>query len=452
VYIAASQSAAPAFGRKQSQKTELVDASEESDITMRGPTGGRVGCDPTVILKGLSVAALNAASEKCVSTTTIHIQLDDMSAASLDAAGASLDAFLGPRSDWRVSAEPYAWMKNPSNTITLERSEVYGEQLRTISANQYPGDCDAADMFVVSDQGRFFGSLVHDNLLPSMSFAGLGPSIVTPFFNENWYVAKGTGSWCKEENKWDCYFLPLTNCTVPKGLSALLHSKNDRGEVSEEYKGWATRLGGKFARQKDDYVHKDLQYTVKMFKGYNPTSAYHYLTRPNYRTRSKTLEMVQQERLQNPALQSGECVAVHARRGDKISPPDLIDPHNPAFWQFPGFNRTFSADDRSYMATARRVLGGLSKFGIVGAKDVFFMTDDGAWLAEKRAAYAAAPSHGEAQVHAMAGHDNPFRTKETQEDELYRLLVSINTAAGCKGAVGNSVSNLVKVRGTLTTL
>jgi hypothetical protein len=70
---------------------------------------------------------------------------------------------------------------------------------------------------------------------------------------------------------------------------------------------------------------------------------------------------------------SRDCVTVHARRGDKLFAKTAhSDPHDPAFQQAPGFNRSFGF----YVDQAVDMLGKIGS----KSKTIFFMTDDNAWL------------------------------------------------------------------------
>jgi hypothetical protein len=200
-------------------------------------------------------------------------------------------------------------------------------QFDKIARFQYPQKC--GDFVVSTDPGRFFGSLMHDSLVHAMGAAGNFRAVYQPAMVKGWFSSRGA-DWCSDSKwQWDCYFLPVTNCTVPDEVQEA---------ITPEPSGWDSFKALKFVEGKlEAYEGEKIDQDCDT-SPYNLNFAQAFMMRFNHRTRSRVAQLKAQvvaapQVGEAGGLQNGECTAVHARRGDKLNPGDVFNPHNPAFWQ-----------------------------------------------------------------------------------------------------------------------
>ena len=136
--------------------------------------------------------------------------------------GADVDKFLGPRPWWEVKSEPYAWQNIPEGKdvqVILRRlpSRDYDYILEHISRRQYPEDCGDTRLQVTVMHGfASFGNNFYNinNAAAQTHFAVYVPYIDDPQTKATNFLDP---HYCpKKHNKFECAFLPPTNCTIPK--------------------------------------------------------------------------------------------------------------------------------------------------------------------------------------------------------------------------------------------
>ena len=211
--------------------------------------------------------------------------------------------------------------------VVLVKDTATGADLEKIARFQYPQTCDR---FVSSaDPGRFFGSLLHDALAWSFNAAGSRKAVYFPGFKQGWFPSvnavvetevEGEGmplaydepEWCAGKLwKWDCFFLPVTNCTVPPEMVLALKDSHQ----SEGFKGTVTWDGGKPLGEQLETVCEEsvcaALETDARTTPYNGNFAQQFLIRPNYRTRREVMRIKREVtgRAGGPgALDAGRCV------------------------------------------------------------------------------------------------------------------------------------------------
>lgn len=135
-----------------------------------------------------------------------------------DDLGSVIDSFLSPRPWWYVIEEPYFWSK--SKLLRMRRfDDEYLPIFHQIASVQFPQPehCHTKKLLISSQNGM--DSLGHTfSFWEGSSYYGdwsiILPYIVDPHSSAIQYV---NNSFCKDYiNKFECIFLPMTSCPVPK--------------------------------------------------------------------------------------------------------------------------------------------------------------------------------------------------------------------------------------------
>jgi hypothetical protein len=90
-------------------------------------------------------------------------------------------------------------------------------------------------------------------------------------------------------------------------------------------------------------------------------------------------------------------VTLHIRRTDKVGGKCIVDPHNPAYSQLPGFNRTFDEYMRiaeAFTGTAGPGAAHSSSLRSSSAVKLFLLSDDAEWVGRHVQARAGSTSTG----------------------------------------------------------
>jgi hypothetical protein len=249
--------------------------------------------------------------------------------------------------------------------------------------------------------------------------------ILMPFKNPDWRLLPR--NFCAEKhNKWECYFLPATNCTLPaqvldeKGAMRYADKSNHPPTLFNLTDN--TLVPDEFALTRNHHEHdQHLEERWGIAVG--------YLLRLNHATRARVSEMKARFLARN-AWHAGDdkCVVIHARRGDKMTGSD---PHDPAFQQIPGFNKTFDF----YIQTAKEMLTKIN-----GKQTIFFMTDDKEWMEENVGKYK------DLNIYSLGGNGQPDLNSNVEQVEkdsgMFDVLLSLELASRCSGLVGNSASSM----------
>ena len=146
--------------------------------------------------------------------------------------------------------------------------------------------------------------------------AGAGPAAdargLSRSEGEGMRLAYDEPEWCAGKLwKWDCFFLPVTNCTVPPEMVLALKDSHQ----SEGFKGTVTWDGGKPLGEQLETVCEEsvcaALETDARTTPYNGNFAQQFLIRPNYRTRREVMRIKREVtgRAGGPgALDAGRCV------------------------------------------------------------------------------------------------------------------------------------------------
>jgi hypothetical protein len=280
---------------------------------------------------------------------------------------------------------------------------------------------------------------------------------------------------CKAQNGrniWLCYFLPITNCSVPlKGVKEardtqvnfLIQAQDaleftDMGNtVSPRAEVHPKSIGFEEARalmSGDSACPRGLNAqpspggcTLQNSNAsccrewgevHNGFLLHQVMYRLNYRSRAAVAK-IKHEFMQNKKWEPRNCTTLHIRRTDKISGKCLKDPHNPAFRQLPGFNRSFE----NYMSEAKMMMGK------IGSSRLFIMSDDGLFVNEHLNSY---PHDG--NFVTMSGHglmtaqdehsfaDTYSGTKQSHSDETHLFFASLFVGGECRSQIVNSASGI----------
>jgi hypothetical protein len=462
-------------------------------------------CPTEATIEGANLHAMEVAAE-CTYTERLRVNLksvrkdDDGSwRKGLEETGHVIDTFLAPRFDWQVESEPYSWQNfDSSPSIVLRRNLDPAVQniSRALASKQFPLTCQQQRMLVIQDPGRFVGSfaasLVWDFRLFEKLLEQKGHPIVGIYNNQEWVLEPRDNTFCEApdpsgagpRNRWLCFFLPLTNCSVegdvlPKtveerkvgllvnaadGLAsnAAVRGKNtvktwrdmmeyfplngNHEETSELVADDLGAMGGASEKismglEKDDqgiaaaraFADED------MLAGFLTRNV---LYRRNYRLRSLVAqEIAKHQELEEVVQGKTDCIGVHLRRGDKISDKyycDLVCPRNPAFWQAPGFNHTLD-EIVDIAASLKPTLFP----GTPSSRAKTFIATDTADFVQDFLKHANASVRK--QVLTLGGHDNAFETQNSRLQELAIYWSSQDIASTCKGLVinGDSKTSLV---------
>jgi hypothetical protein len=283
--------------------------------------------------------------------------------------------------------------------------------------------------------------------------------------------------YCKahqDRNLWLCYFLPITNCSIP------LKGKREAREVDAYFV-----VRGENAAQFEDMgnaveppagmlpeILTDFDSAKKLMQSgngcpegreapsrntslpspctmdnqsccqhwgevHNGFLLHQVLYRLNYRSRAGVARITHRF-TEKQKWQATNCTTLHIRRTDKIAGACINDPHNPAFRQFPGFNRTFS----NYMKEATLLMEK------VGATRLFIMSDDALFINQNLIAYP----HG-GNIATMAGHglmtdvtrgkDATYNgSRQSHSDETHLFFASLHMGGKCRSLITNSASGI----------
>ena len=122
-----------------------------------------------------------------------------------------------------MTSEPYEWehaQKQEEYIVVL--TKVPNKRLQRMALemrkHQFPDKCALVKILAAKDAGRFWGSMANawHNLLGS-ALSSVTTHIVAPFFYGEAWMANDH-KFCKDQqgsNMFLCYFLPMTNCSIP---------------------------------------------------------------------------------------------------------------------------------------------------------------------------------------------------------------------------------------------
>eukprot|EP01041_Mallomonas_annulata_P001910 gene1910-3698_t len=267
----------------------------------------------------------------------IIVEIEHTTLATSESIGRALDKFLGPHPWWYVKKEPFKW-DHTNNTleIVLGRFDKKWDPIfQQISATQYPISCNQSLLRLEVTGGfdsfgnKFFNYISAKNQAPWGVFVPFVSGISQSFLDD-----KSCSSHIK--NKFDCAFIPTTNCTLPDDLivrKKLVNTYSNAGQYGTPVNGtyfhalnaifhnkerpkgsniFGSRHGGMFTKQ-------HLRSVNTSSSPYNILFGYGFLYRPNHHFRSLIAHIIQEwkKKLDLPFPTNGDCVAVRIRRGDR---------------------------------------------------------------------------------------------------------------------------------------
>lgn len=286
----------------------------------------------------------------------------------------------------------------------------------------------------------------------------------------------GTGP----RNRWLCFFLPLTNCSVEGDYR---HEKEGMDFAPTVFLVTASTGVAPIASWRDMMEHFRLNATherksdpivaefsnvdealnaigsmgfkqddegkgaFETFGDLTMRTGFllrNFLFRRNYRFRARVAqEIARHQELEEISEGKTDCIGMHMRRGDKVDDAywcHLVDPFNPAYGQAPGFNRTFGELTDVAMSLKARLLAATPS----RTARVFIATDNQTYVDEQLSHSTGTASLRE-NVLRLGGQDNLFETKDSRLAQQAVYWASQEIAAMCKGIVINRDSQSSKV-------
>jgi len=322
---------------------------------------------PSFSIENLLAAVENVDTDLSVKRLVINFK---NSTNDLTMVGQSIDQFLLPRPWWRIVKEPFSWQKHPHREVILERYyEDWEKYFQYLARVHYPSSqvCSKTTLLVGKN------SCVHPGWFSVLSFYkmthGSHPyAIHTIYYPELVDLKHQSNAWitnsdCPQTlNKWNCAFLPTTNCTIPKYIIDCNNDtcNNEQNDGFSLYMDKADYTGQKIPSDKIPSsgkssiwdtttplppismgmpsAHAVLPFDREYVKANHNkrdilniidlTAAafiHKFLLRQNAFYRSKVAQIIHKFRVSSsPHLDAtASCVAVQLRRGDRAIPAHL---------------------------------------------------------------------------------------------------------------------------------
>ena len=284
-----------------------------------------------------------------------------------NAIGKEIDAFLTPRLWWYVQKETYDWNKHSRHIIVFDRVQHESESsLRLLAALQFPPSLEVCAKSPMLFNHRDFK---HPGWYSQLHMYQLAhhelPFAITAMYVSSQNSIRYSASFITESdcpttvNKWECAFLPLTNCSLPTlitnctGVDCVLNSVPDTQHVSIVFDS-ASAMGNAVAAGSSEFKQTVARSQIpplhnarfifeqnaagefpnaqiRFIKSYNPELApfhwemgfdlnfytYNLFLRPSFFYRSKIEEVIHKLRKSHNFPITERCVAAHIRRGDR---------------------------------------------------------------------------------------------------------------------------------------
>ena len=390
--------------------------------------------------------------------------------------GSAIDSFLAPRLGWCVLSEPYEWLPQLERKVHLssECPQHVGMApfFRWWQRKQNPAaDACAAQRLIVMDALRSYWGTATEQA------AVLGPrkdlydhrtalALHTPASRCNTITSLFNCSWCPDgtDNLWQCFFLPLTNCSLPNTPPAKdtwVHYYQPAGAGAggprieqetpfKDAKGFidadpfsAVRnrtfdmqdlRAGKKCRTRPELEHSGMD--MWAFKRF-------VLLRFSYQVRAEVYRRIRRFRKEHAWLEKDNVVGVHIRRGDKLkkvyeksvncSSKGSSDPR---------CSTNFEQSLSQYLVQAKGLLQASG-----GGDKVFIMSDDRPWLQAE-----AARDKSGLKLMLLGGMGEPGapgtwtgkkEATDTDTEEALVFWTSIELMARCCGGVVGNMRSAV---------
>jgi hypothetical protein len=388
-----------------------------------------------------------------------------------------LDVFLAPRPWWYVFLEPYEWKPRGegNNQVILHRLDPrFDSVLKESASIQYPVDCSKTPMMVEKTGGfDSFGNNFYNyhGMHARNYWAIFTPSIIDEHTTDTSFLSK---DYCPHiKNKFECAFLPATNCSFPKGIETqrLFRTADPDGvsmtdqesvqlgqQMDAEHNGQRAHVPR--GHRTTYWNYPDPKINQHVFDNEAEMFIYGMLFRLNHDFRSQMAHEIHKFKstLASP-FPSGDCVAVHIRRHRDRAPYHL---RGEAIREWCKVHKEredgscYDDDTKTYVKKGDCIhsydygchtanpYGALTLEHYLNATDiisksnnVYLRTDDDKYLQEEIKRY-----HGNKKIfYFPAAHDH--RVGSTQSGVSY--MSAIQLARECNafvGHTGSAVTNL----------
>lgn len=366
------------------------------------------------------------------SVRRIVIKFNSSAQLSVEEVGSRTDNFLKSHMWWYVTKEPYIW--SPANTqqvVVLSRVQHYFEpSLRVMSALQFPTQ-DACKKTPLILHHRDFKHPGWYSMLAQYAHVHRElPYAITGVYVSSANSVNDSTSFISAEdcpdvvNKWECAFLPVTNCSLPRsvthctgencvvsGVRDTIMSSAIFNSASED----ATSIEGGSAELNaaKELTKRPLHTNAKLMealavqaksegagtqygKPQHPHQApFHrmmfsdvdnyghgLLLRPSALYRSRIADMIHHFQDATGFTSSQRCVAAQIRRGDRAAAnlnitAFCLDPANK--------HSDYGCADVPFASvTLRHVVESAAKLVEASVRSLVVTTDDEAWLDQQR--------------------------------------------------------------------
>ena len=415
-------------------------------------------------------------------TASVHVIIVQYGKALLiEEVGRMSDRFLQSRPQWTVYHEEYSWQMHRTHHLIYIRLSNIDRPLIQVAEILNPSDCSSRPL--VFKGYHDFDEYGNEHInIGGYSNTFLGTISLVHIHEHAKFIDDG---YCPNEiNKYNCAFLPMTNCPLPKHYFECTDHDQSCIPWSHVYSSAAVdahliykdfnsnkfrrsiqrpRIDG-FSVVGDEYLSRavfDFEHVSKRKYSMDGIGSLFYtgiFFRRNYDFRAQTAKMIHNFRhtTQPNFGPNQECVAIHIRHHDRVKPGyDMIKYCN-EFVRRPDntcYNRTNGAPiepdcqnywDHNYACASAVPFGGITMEAYLkaaellmdnpksGSKTVFIVTDDGAWVEQE-----SKPFLGEWAMQVLPAQPN-HRSRATINGVT--LFASIELLQQCSGLVGHSVS------------
>jgi hypothetical protein len=174
------------------------------------------------------IASIMANLESHIFVRQIVIEFDkSFKYSDYEIISSEVDRLIMPRPWWKITVEPYKWQVPMQSRTILERVfHRFEHRLRFISSVQYPDSATCSksllllgnDMFSHPGASAVLGLHYGTHILYPFAVKQIYSSLSN---NVNDSSAFMSGSDCpKTVNKFECAFIPMTNCTIPTSVTS----------------------------------------------------------------------------------------------------------------------------------------------------------------------------------------------------------------------------------------
>eukprot|EP00607_Mallomonas_marina_P005253 CAMPEP_0182433556 /NCGR_PEP_ID=MMETSP1167-20130531/63968_1 /TAXON_ID=2988 /ORGANISM="Mallomonas Sp, Strain CCMP3275" /LENGTH=450 /DNA_ID=CAMNT_0024622393 /DNA_START=170 /DNA_END=1522 /DNA_ORIENTATION=- len=259
--------------------------------------------------------------------------------------GKGIDTFLAYHPWWFIVKEPFKWDKydlSHFDIVLLRYNKEMEIILRDILYSQYPQDCNSS-LLRLQISGGFdsFGNMFFNYVTGKMESQW---DVFSPYIIGNNVAFLDDTSCSHMHNRFQCAFIPVTNCSLPDELTSgkLLEpmftsadrqgkAANDtyfrkRKESNPRYKIPKSKLKFKGERVYGLFTDSGLQRTHSHTDAYDLIFGYAYLYRPNHHFRSIIGHIIRDWKAKQllPFPTNHDCIAVRIRRGDRALHPENV--------------------------------------------------------------------------------------------------------------------------------